>query len=267
MECTAEKARRNTLLKHCLAAYSQSVLHAVIAEESIDYDRNDRGIIYFHRSQEALDRGVANMKLPEGDGQVIKVLDRAGVVALDPGLASVGEKIVGGIYCPTDEPPTPPNSPARSPRRSPGAAVQFIPAPRSPGSKPAATQSLRCRPTKALSRAMPMCSQSAPTARTWRAALASICRSIRSRILSDIPSATSRSRRRLPPSTSTILLPSRASATVFASPRRRSSPATTPVTSPRIFPSRHPRDAGSLSRRWRLRPRGDVGGAAADDTH
>jgi D-amino-acid dehydrogenase len=103
MECTAEKARRNTLLKHRLATYSQTVLKEVIAEETIDYDRNDRGIIYFHRSQEALDRGVANMKLLEGDGQVIKVLDRAGVVALDPGLASAGEKVVGAIYCPTDE--------------------------------------------------------------------------------------------------------------------------------------------------------------------
>ena len=103
MECTADKARRNTLLKHRLAAYSQSVLHQVIAEENIEYDRNDRGIIYFHRSQQALDRGIANMKLLEGDGQVIKVLDRAGVVALDPGLASAGDKIVGAIYCPTDE--------------------------------------------------------------------------------------------------------------------------------------------------------------------
>ena len=103
MECTAEKARRNTLLKHRLAAYSQTVLKEVIGEETIDYDRNDRGIVYFHRSQEALDRGVANMKLLEDDGQLIKVLDRAGVVALDPGLSSAGEKIVGGIYCPTDE--------------------------------------------------------------------------------------------------------------------------------------------------------------------
>ena len=51
MECTAEKARRNTLLKHRLAAYSQEVLKRVLADESIEYDRNDRGILYFHRSQ------------------------------------------------------------------------------------------------------------------------------------------------------------------------------------------------------------------------
>src|SRR5271166_3680624 len=43
-ECTAAKARRNTLLKHRLAAYSQTVLDRVVAEEAIDYDRNTRGI-------------------------------------------------------------------------------------------------------------------------------------------------------------------------------------------------------------------------------
>ena len=37
MECTSEKARRNTLLKHRLAAYSQSVLKDVVADEAIDY--------------------------------------------------------------------------------------------------------------------------------------------------------------------------------------------------------------------------------------
>src|SRR5271154_3422068 len=56
-ECTAAQARRNTLLKHRLAAYSQTVLNSVVAEEAIDYDRNTRGILYLHRSQRALDAG------------------------------------------------------------------------------------------------------------------------------------------------------------------------------------------------------------------
>ncbi|CAE6819749.1 D-amino acid dehydrogenase 1 [Paraburkholderia aspalathi] len=103
MECTSEKARRNTLLKHRLAAYSQSILGEVIGEDAIDYDRNDRGIIYFHRSQEALDRGVAQMKLLESDGQIIKVLSRDQVIALDPSLAPARDKIAGAIHCPTDE--------------------------------------------------------------------------------------------------------------------------------------------------------------------
>ena len=103
MECTQEKARRNTLLKHRLAAYSQTVLKEVVADETIDYNRSERGIRYFHRDQQALDRGVEHMKLLESDGQVIKVLDRDAVVALEPSLASAKSKIAGGIYCPTDE--------------------------------------------------------------------------------------------------------------------------------------------------------------------
>ncbi|HEY9212701.1 MAG TPA: D-amino acid dehydrogenase [Ancylobacter sp.] len=103
MECTSAKAKRNTLLKHRLAAYSQDVLHDVLREEAIAYDRNDRGILYFHRSQQALDSGVENMKLLESDGQIIKVLDRAGVIALDPSLQAASDKIVGAIHCPTDE--------------------------------------------------------------------------------------------------------------------------------------------------------------------
>jgi D-amino-acid dehydrogenase len=103
MECTSEKARRNTLLKHRLAAYSQAILKQVVADEAIDYDRNDHGILYFHRSQQALDNGVKQMKLLESDGQAIELLDRDRVVALDPSLAPARDKIVGGIYCPTDE--------------------------------------------------------------------------------------------------------------------------------------------------------------------
>jgi D-amino-acid dehydrogenase len=103
MECTPEKARRNTLLKHRLAAYSQCVLKEVVAAEAIEYNRNERGIIYFHRDQQALDRGVEHMKLLESDGQAIKVLDRDGVIALEPSLASAKDKIAGAIHCPTDE--------------------------------------------------------------------------------------------------------------------------------------------------------------------
>ena len=102
-ECTAAKARRNTLLKHRLAAYSQTVLDSVVAEEAIDYDRNTRGILYLHRSQRALDAGVEHMRLLESDGQIIKTLDRNQVIALEPGLAHAKEQIAGAILCPTDE--------------------------------------------------------------------------------------------------------------------------------------------------------------------
>ena len=82
---------RNTLLKHRLAALSQTVLDSVVAEEAIDYDRNTRGILYFYRSQKALDGGVGALKLLESDGQAIKALTRDQVISLEPGLAHARE--------------------------------------------------------------------------------------------------------------------------------------------------------------------------------
>lgn len=102
-ECTAAKAHRNTLIKHRLAAYSQTVLDSVVAQEAIDYNRNVRGILYLHRGKRALDDGVEHMKLVESDGQIIKVLDRDQVIALEPALTHATEEIAGAVLCPTDE--------------------------------------------------------------------------------------------------------------------------------------------------------------------
>ena len=102
-ECTSEKARRNTLRKHAIAVYSQSVLHDTLAQEAIDYDRNDRGILYFYRDQASLDAGVAHMKILADDGQEIRVLDRQGLLEVEPALSGMAERIAGAIYAPTDE--------------------------------------------------------------------------------------------------------------------------------------------------------------------
>lgn len=100
MECTAAKAHRNTLRKHRIAMYSQHVLHEIIAAETLEYDRNARGVLYFHRDAAALEAGIAHMKILADDGQEIRVLDRAQVQELEPALQG---DIAGGIYCPTDE--------------------------------------------------------------------------------------------------------------------------------------------------------------------
>ena len=101
-QCTAERAARNTRAKYRIAAYSQSVLQETLAVETIIYDRSTAGILYFYRTEESLDRGVAHMRILAECGQQIRVLDRAGIVALEPALAG-GPPIAGGIHCPTDE--------------------------------------------------------------------------------------------------------------------------------------------------------------------
>jgi D-amino-acid dehydrogenase len=102
-ECTEAKARRNTLRKHQIAVYSQRVLHETLAEETIEYDRNDRGILYFYRDQKSLDAGVAHMQLLAEDGQEMRVLDRQQMLEIEPALSTAAAGIAGAIHCPTDE--------------------------------------------------------------------------------------------------------------------------------------------------------------------
>jgi D-amino-acid dehydrogenase len=102
-QCTAAKARRNTLRKHQIAVYSQQLLQETLASESIAYDRNTNGILFFYRTAATLEAGIAHMRILAEDGQRIDVLDRAQVLAREPALAGAGDKIAGAIYCPTDE--------------------------------------------------------------------------------------------------------------------------------------------------------------------
>ena len=102
-QCTAERARINTLRKHRLCVYSQQVLHETLDDVEIDYDRVARGLLYFYRSQETLDAGIEHMRILADDGQEMEVLDRDALITREPSLAGAKDKIAGGIYCPTDE--------------------------------------------------------------------------------------------------------------------------------------------------------------------
>jgi D-amino-acid dehydrogenase len=102
-QCTASRSAFNTARKYRLASYSQTILHETLGDLDIDYDRVDKGILYFYRTPARLEAGIEHMKLMERLGHRIEVLDRAQVLALEPALAAVEHKIAGGIYCPSDE--------------------------------------------------------------------------------------------------------------------------------------------------------------------
>ena len=102
-QCTHERARINTLRKHRLCRYSQEVLHETLNDCDLAYDRIDRGIVFFYRSPETLESGVSHMRILADNGQAIQVLDRDGLVELEPSLAAAKDRIAGGIYCPSDE--------------------------------------------------------------------------------------------------------------------------------------------------------------------
>lgn len=102
-ECTAQRARTNTLRKHALCLYSQRLFRDLVAGTGIEYDGRTGGLLYLYRSPGSFERGVSNMRILAEDGQEQEIVDPERIAEIDPALAPVRHRIAGGVYCPTDE--------------------------------------------------------------------------------------------------------------------------------------------------------------------
>jgi D-amino-acid dehydrogenase len=96
-ECTAARARRNTLIKLRLCQYSQGVLNEVVRSEGIEYQAVHRGAIYLHRDTAELEAGIKKMALLAEHGQKQEILDANALARLDPVFEPVRKKIAGAI--------------------------------------------------------------------------------------------------------------------------------------------------------------------------
>ena len=101
-ECTADRARKNTLVKLRLAQYSQRKLNEIADSEKIDYDDIHAGLLYLYRDPKRMEAGVAKWKLIRDNGQPQQVLSPDDVAEVEPALAPVKHKLAGAIYGPTD---------------------------------------------------------------------------------------------------------------------------------------------------------------------
>ncbi len=101
-ECTAERARRNTLVKLRLCQYSQTVLNEVVRSEGIAYEAVARGALYVYRDPAELEAGIKKMALLAEHGQKQEVLDATAVAKLDPVFEPVQHKIAGAVRDLTD---------------------------------------------------------------------------------------------------------------------------------------------------------------------
>lgn len=102
-ECTAERTKANVGPKVRLCLYSQQVLHEVVAETGVEYDRRTGGLIYFYRDRAAFEAAHAKADMLRAFGLTIEALDAAATVEKDPGLAGAADAIAGALYVPTDE--------------------------------------------------------------------------------------------------------------------------------------------------------------------
>jgi D-amino-acid dehydrogenase len=96
-ECTADRAKRNTLIKLRLCQYSQAVMNELVRAEQIEYHAIAKGALYLYRDAAELEAGVKKMALLAEHGQKQEILAARGVAQLDPVFEPVQGKIAGAI--------------------------------------------------------------------------------------------------------------------------------------------------------------------------
>ena len=101
--CTAPRYAVNKARMVRLAEYSRDRLIALRAETGIQYDQRMQGTLQLFREQKQLDGVGKDIAVLRAGGVPFELLDRAGCVAAEPGLAAARDDFVGGLRLPNDE--------------------------------------------------------------------------------------------------------------------------------------------------------------------
>ena len=101
--CTKTRYALNKARMVRLAEFSRDRLSALRAETGIAYDQRMQGTLQLFREQTHLDHVGKDTAVLRAGGVPFEVLDRAGCIAAEPGLANCAETIVGGLRLPNDE--------------------------------------------------------------------------------------------------------------------------------------------------------------------
>ncbi|KGJ05972.1 D-amino-acid dehydrogenase [Paracoccus halophilus] len=101
--CTSSAYAINKSRMVRLAEYSRDCLGELRAETGIEYDQRMQGTLQLFRKPEQLDAAGKDIEVLRADGVPFEVLDRAGCIAAEPGLAASAERIAGGLRLPGDE--------------------------------------------------------------------------------------------------------------------------------------------------------------------
>jgi D-amino-acid dehydrogenase len=102
-QCNDAAFARNVQQLVALGRYSHESLKSVVAATGIEYDRLQRGILHFFSSAADYESGVKAAGLMRDHGVDRRVLDRDGVLEVEPSLKAFGDRIHGGTYTPSDE--------------------------------------------------------------------------------------------------------------------------------------------------------------------
>ncbi len=101
--CTTRRYALNKSRMVPIAEYSRDRLKHLRATTGIAYDERTLGTVQLFRTQAQLDGIGKDVEVLRQYGVPFEVLDRDGVVAVEPGLAASRDKFVGALRLPGDE--------------------------------------------------------------------------------------------------------------------------------------------------------------------
>ncbi|MEW6122389.1 MAG: D-amino acid dehydrogenase [Pseudomonadota bacterium] len=101
--CTTHRYEVNKGRMVRIAEYSRDCLVALRQKTGLHYDARMQGTLQLFRTQEQMDHIHGDTEVLDRYGVPYEVLDPAGCIAVEPALARVREKFVGGLRLPHDE--------------------------------------------------------------------------------------------------------------------------------------------------------------------
>ena len=101
LNCSADKARRNTARKLVMCRYSQEQLRALTHKLDLQYDLLSTGALYVYRDEAVFQKGLANMQVLVDGGVPLRGVSHAEAIEREPALAH--SRFAGAILSPTDE--------------------------------------------------------------------------------------------------------------------------------------------------------------------
>ena len=102
-ECTPARTNDNIRQIVAICEYSRQTLQAVRAETGIEYDHLTSGILHFYTEQKEFDESLPAARLMRDLGCPRDSISADEVVRIEPALARMRDKIVGGDFTATDE--------------------------------------------------------------------------------------------------------------------------------------------------------------------
>ncbi|WP_305805838.1 D-amino acid dehydrogenase [Stenotrophomonas sp. YIM B06876] len=101
--CTAERYAINKARMVRVSDYSRDCINELRAQTGIDYEGRQLGTTQLFRTQQQLDAAAQDIEVLAQYGVPYEVLDRAGIIRVEPALAGKADSLVGALRLPEDQ--------------------------------------------------------------------------------------------------------------------------------------------------------------------